>query len=231
MRVETLGANFDAGADAFVDTAAAMTCLDLVVTCDTSVAHLAGALAVPVWVALKSDAEWRWLTERADSPWYPTMRLFRQMRRGVWSDAFEAMAAELALLAKRRAAPCMVSTQCSLGELIDKITILRIKAARIGDPEKLANVRRELKLLERLGRDDGASGAPIDLLTDQLALVNGRLWTIEDALRTCEREGDFGPRFVALARSVYCENDTRAAIKRAINMLASSALVEEKSYA
>jgi hypothetical protein len=83
MRVETLGAGFDAGADAFVDTAAAMTCLDLIVTCDTSIAHLAGALAVPVWVALKSDAEWRWLTERSDSPWYPTMRMFRQSRRGV----------------------------------------------------------------------------------------------------------------------------------------------------
>ena len=64
MQVETLGADFDAGADAFVDTAAAMACLDLVVTCDTSIAHLAGALAVPVWVALKSDAEWRWLTGR-----------------------------------------------------------------------------------------------------------------------------------------------------------------------
>jgi hypothetical protein len=83
MRVETLGADCDAGADAFVDTAAAMTCLDLVVTCDTSIAHLAGALALPVWVALKIDAEWRWLTERTDSPWYPTMRLFRQARRGV----------------------------------------------------------------------------------------------------------------------------------------------------
>ena len=98
MRVETLGADFDAGADAFVDTAAAMTCLDLVVTCDTSIAHLAGALAVPVWVALKSDAEWRWLTGRADSPWYPTMRLFRQSRRGVWRDVFDAMARELAEL-------------------------------------------------------------------------------------------------------------------------------------
>src|SRR6202020_2923773 len=91
LRVETLGTDFDAGADAFVDTAAAMTCLDLIITCDTSIAHLAGALAVPVWVALKSDAEWRWMTERADSPWYPTMRLFRQTRRGVWADVFEAM--------------------------------------------------------------------------------------------------------------------------------------------
>jgi len=231
MKVETLGADFDAGADAFVDTAAAMTCLDLVVTCDTSIAHLAGALALPVWVALKSDAEWRWLTRRADSPWYPTMRLFRQSRRGVWRDVFESMARELAKLSERRAAPRMIATPCSLGELLDKITILRIKAERIGEADKLANIRRELALLERLAQEDGASGPPIDLLTDKLAAVNARLWSIEDAIRTCEREGDFGPRFVALARSVYCENDTRAAIKRAINTLANSALVEEKSYA
>jgi tetratricopeptide (TPR) repeat protein len=230
LRVETLGANFDAGPDAFVDTAAAMTCLDLVVTCDTSVAHLAGALAVPVWVALKSDAEWRWLIGRADSPWYPTMRLFRQTRRGVWSDVFEAMAGELVPLAERRTIPRMVSTPSSLGELIDKMTILRIKAERISEPEKLANVHRELNLLERSAHEDGVSGPSIDLLTDQLAAVNGRLWTIEDALRACEHDGDFGPRFVTLARSVYCENDTRAAIKRALNTLAGSALVEEKSY-
>jgi tetratricopeptide (TPR) repeat protein len=231
MHVETLGADFDAGADAFVDTAAAMACLDLVVTCDTSIAHLAGALAIPVWVALKSDAEWRWLTERADSPWYPTMRLFRQSQRAIWSDVFEAMARELSVLAERRAAPRVVSTPCSLGELIDKITILRIKAERIRGPEKLANVHRELTLLERLADEDGACEASIDALADQLAAINARLWTIEEAIRRCEREGDFGPRFVALARSVYCENDTRAAIKRAINTLVSSALAEEKSYA
>jgi hypothetical protein len=171
------------------------------------------------------------MTERSDSPWYPTMRLFRQARRSVWSDVFEAMASELTRLAERRAAPCIVSTPCSLGELIDKVTILRIKTERIGEPDKLANVGRELNLLERLAREHGACEPPIDLMTDQLAAVNERLWTIEDALRACEREGDFGPRFVALARSVYCENDTRAAIKRAINTLASSALVEEKSYA
>ena len=125
----------------------------------------------------------------------------------------------------------LIQVPVSFGELIDKITILRIKVERIGEPEKLANVRRELNLLERSAQEDGASVPPIDLLTDQLTLVNERLWTIEDALRSCEREGDFGPRFVALARSVYCENDTRSAIKRAINTLASSALFEEKSYA
>jgi len=231
IRIETLGADFDAGSDAFVDTAAVMTCLNLVVTCDTSIAHLAGALAIPVWVALKSNAEWRWMSERADSPWYPTMRLFRQSRRGVWRDVFEAMALEVGPLAARCAAPAMISTPCSLGELVDKITILRIKAERIPDEEKLANVRRELALLERLAHERCPSGPPIDLLTNKLAAVNARLWNIEDAIRACERNGDFGPRFVALARSVYGENDARAALKRAINTLANSALVEEKSYA
>ena len=70
--------SFDAGGDAFVDTAAAMASLDLVVSCDTSVAHLAGALARPAWIALKFDAEWRWMRGRNNSPWYPTVRLFRQ---------------------------------------------------------------------------------------------------------------------------------------------------------
>ena len=231
MRVETLGPDFDAGPDAFVDAAAAMAHLDLVVTCDTSIAHLAGALAAPVWVALKSDAEWRWLTGRADSPWYPTMRLFRQSRRGVWGDVFDAMAREVAALASRRAAPRMVSTPCSLGELIDKITILRIKAERIADADKLGNVRRELALLEALAKEEGLVGAALESLVDELAAANTRLWDVEDAVRVCERDKDFGPRFVALARSIYAINDERAALKRALNRLFSSALVEEKSYA
>ena len=69
---------------AFVDTAAIMQNLDLVITSDTSIAHLAGALGVPVWVVLPHAAEWRWLRQRPDSPWYPTMRLFRQLGRGDW---------------------------------------------------------------------------------------------------------------------------------------------------
>jgi tetratricopeptide (TPR) repeat protein len=90
MIVETLG-DFDSG-DAFVDTAAVMCELDLIVTCDTSIPHLAGALARPVWMATKWAAEWRWLMERDDSPWYPTMRLFRQKTPGGWSGVFEEIA-------------------------------------------------------------------------------------------------------------------------------------------
>ncbi len=103
FKVETLGADFDSGPDAFVDTAAAMANLDLIVTVDTSIAHLAGALGRPVWVALKQVPEWRWMLEREDSPWYPSMRLFRQQTRGDWSDVFNRMAREAPAMRERTA--------------------------------------------------------------------------------------------------------------------------------
>ena len=81
-----------------MDTAAAMKALDLIITSDSAVAHLAGALGVAVWVALPWIPDWRWLLDRQDSPWYPTMRLFRQTRAGDWGEVFARMAAELASL-------------------------------------------------------------------------------------------------------------------------------------
>jgi hypothetical protein len=88
--------DFDTQRGAFVDTAAIMMNLDLVITSDTSVAHLAGALGVPVWVALPFAPDWRWLLDRSDSPWYPTMRLFRQKSIGDWAGVFEEIRAALA---------------------------------------------------------------------------------------------------------------------------------------
>ncbi len=98
LRIETLGPDFDAGGDAFIDTAAAMPCLDLIVTSDTSIAHLAGALGRPVWVVLKSVPDWRWLLGRPASPWYPSMTLYRQSARGDWQGVFERVASDAAKL-------------------------------------------------------------------------------------------------------------------------------------
>lgn len=95
MAVEELGDAFDAGGDAFLDSAAVIDCLDLVITCDTSVAHLAGALARPTWVLLKKVPEWRWFLDREDSPWYPRTRLFRQTGNGDWGGVFARVAAAL----------------------------------------------------------------------------------------------------------------------------------------
>jgi tetratricopeptide (TPR) repeat protein len=231
MRVETLGDDFDSGPDGFVDTAAAMAALDLVVTCDTSVAHLAGALARPTWVALKQDAEWRWLRDRDDSPWYPTMRLFRQTQRGVWGDVFDAMAAELKLLVPTAGDGRTIDIPGAVGELIDKIAILRIKERRIDAADKVANVRRELALLTAKLEDAGIDRDALSPLEAELATVNEELWDVEDEIRLCEKAGDFGERFIALARAVYVTNDRRAAIKREINRCCNSAIVEEKHYA
>jgi ADP-heptose:LPS heptosyltransferase len=103
MTVETLGDDFDSGPDAFMDTAAAMSNLDLIITADTSIAHLAGALERPAWVVLKYVPDWRWLLDRDDSPWYPTLRLFRQDSDGDWKSAIAKMERELrALLGEKR---------------------------------------------------------------------------------------------------------------------------------
>jgi hypothetical protein len=117
----------------------------------------------------------------------------------------------------------------SPGELIDKITILRIKSKRMTDATKLANVRHELELLEKTWKD--AIGS-IDLAAEERALeeVNQRLWVIEDDIRDKEGARAFDARFIELARAVYIENDERAAIKKRINTRLGSKIVEEKSY-
>jgi hypothetical protein len=121
----------------------------------------------------------------------------------------------------------------SVGELIDKITILEIKLIRIADPVKQQNISRELKALMAVV-ERHQLGYPQGVLAEfgqQLSSVNQLLWQIEDDIRESERHADFGARFVELARAVYHRNDERAAIKRQINDLCGSELVEEKSYA
>ena len=117
----------------------------------------------------------------------------------------------------------------SPGELLDKITILRIKSARMSDATKVTNVRLELSLLEKTWREAVGS---TDVAAEEQALqaVNERLWVIEDDIRDKERAQAFDARFIELARAVYIENDERAAIKKRINVKLGSRIVEEKSY-
>lgn len=123
----------------------------------------------------------------------------------------------------------MIEVPVSWGELVDKITILQIKSDRMSDKKKLANVRKELALLNQK-LDRNAEHSEITRLTGDLYAVNASLWDIEDKIRECENAGDFGETFVSLARSVYITNDKRSDIKREINMVLGSGLVEEKSY-
>ena len=125
----------------------------------------------------------------------------------------------------------MITISTSAGELIDKITILEIKAERIADPARLSHVRTELGALRATRNATWPQPIPaLDALTASLKQVNQALWDIEDEIRGCERRQDFGARFIELARAVYRTNDQRAALKNQINTLLDSALVEVKSY-
>jgi hypothetical protein len=120
--------------------------------------------------------------------------------------------------------------EVSPGELIDKMTILEIKLAHLASPDQLANVRREYDLVKQTFSECVESTPALADLIGELKAANLALWKIEDAIRDHERNKDFGEAFVQLARSVYRTNDQRSAIKRRINRLLDSSLVEEKSY-
>lgn len=407
FEVHDLGRRLDEEAGPFMDTAAVMKNLDLVITSDTAIPHLAGALGVPVWMATPFSPDWRWLREREDCPWYPTMRLFREPALGSWDVVFRRIADELnkclaephhkaarprmqaetsdyrhglALLKQGRLAEAVrfleqvVATQpahaealhnlgvararqgnleqavarfqqvlellpdspeahgnlglaylrleqlskardhlreavrllpgsaqthnhlgvvlakmgrdmearaayeealrirpdfaaaisnlallssvphsrsaaleplsnpvansapaimvrVSPGELIDKITILEIKSERLTEAMKLRNVRTELTELHAARDRIVAPNGELGRLSTELKAINESLWKIEDDIRICERNQDFGAAFTRLARSVYQHNDRRAGLKREINLLLGSQLVEEKSYA
>jgi hypothetical protein len=123
-----------------------------------------------------------------------------------------------------------LNVQTSPGEFLDKLTILEIKAERIADPAKLANVRRELDALRATWAASPLAGRDVARLVAELKAVNVMLWEIEDHIRRHEAEQSFGGGFVELARSVYRTNDRRAALKRELNLALGSDLLEEKSY-
>jgi Family of unknown function (DUF6165) len=131
---------------------------------------------------------------------------------------------------KREAGGMSLLVPISVGELLDKISILEIKTAAIGDEAKRANVQHELAALDAVRRLEVVPLPELDVLYSELQDVNRRLWDVEDSIREHEHNRQFDDRFIELARSVYRENDRRAALKRRINELTGSEIVEEKSY-
>jgi hypothetical protein len=223
---------------AFTDTAAILCNLDLLITSDSAVAHLAGALGVPVWIALPKSADWRWLEEREDCPWYPTMRLFRQAELGNWDALFERIAGELkavvdgdrSRLLPKGKTPLEIQAPIGAGELLDRITILEIKCRRASREPLRRVAQSELEQLAAVRDRAIRMTTGIELLFAELRTVNERLWDAEDHIRSCELQHDFGPRFVELARTIYLTNDSRSAIKQRINAILGSSVRDVKDY-
>lgn len=123
-----------------------------------------------------------------------------------------------------------IRVELPVGELLDKISILQIKAERIVDPSKLENINKELDVLMSLWKDSAYSNNNLESETNELKAINEELWAIEDKIRDKERNRVFDKGFIELARAVYITNDKRADIKRIINSKTGSELIEEKSY-
>lgn len=228
LSIPDLGSHLDESGGAFQETAAVMKALDLVITCDSALAHLAGALGVRVWVPLSTPADWRWLHDVEDSLWYPSMRLFRQPALGKWAPVFDRVCEEVVKM--REVIFPTIRLEVAPGELLDKLTILQIKSERMCDPKKLRNVRAELAAVEKTRHETIREQAGLSELVQELKETNEHLWDIENEIRTCEIKQDFGAEFIRLARSVYQTNDRRGHIKRQINEHMGARFLEEKEY-
>jgi tetratricopeptide (TPR) repeat protein len=210
-----LGHRLDEDTRAFVDTAAVLSNLDLVISSDTSMVHLAGALGRPVWVAMVHPSEWHWLRDRTDSPWYPTLRLFRQEKSGEWGPVFRRMAAELRQKVSEAGwSPLHVPVPTAPGELVDRVVSLQLRkdhgTGRAAEME-LAALSAEYAEVQARG---GVAG-----LAAELRAVHESLGDIEEGMRDCERKQDFGSRFIDLARSLRRCSEEREALKQKITAM------------
>jgi hypothetical protein len=229
VKVEILGGDFNSGPDAFVDTAAVIANLDLIISCDTSIPHLAGALGRRTWIALKQVPDWRWMLEREDSPWYPTVRLFRQPERGDWNSVFKKIEQELrSLLAPH--APAASSTarvpirsgpniQVSWGDLFDRISLLEGELTRPPSPTITGRLHRELAALCAATGHIELERPEIATLKAELRIVNETLGRLDIALRAKTDANVLDRELIELARSIQLYKDRRMSLKRAIDRL------------
>jgi hypothetical protein len=159
--------------------------------------------------------------------------LFLHVEYNRLCELYDSVTARTAILEKaveKKTVNEGILVEIAPGELIDKITILEIKLEKISDPAKLANIRHEYEILTAVFRSHLTETSQVATLTRDLKDTNLQIWRIEDDIRDHERDGNFGENFVKLARSVYRTNDKRAELKRRINDLMNSKIVEEKSY-
>ncbi|MDR3633358.1 MAG: tetratricopeptide repeat-containing glycosyltransferase family protein [Isosphaeraceae bacterium] len=215
--VEELRAPYDDVAGAFMDAAAVIMNLDLVITSDTALAHLAGGLGATTWMPLSWSADWRWMEHRTDTPWYPTMRLFRQLDPGDWESVFERMATELRALVPTQRLGRSIPVTITAGELVDRLLGLELRSE---DGKEQSDINRELHELRTTYERFIGSSTEIEGLAGEMKALLITLRETERQVRACVQEGDFGARFMALSRISLQQNERRDLLKRSIDNLA-----------
>lgn len=216
--VNDLGPRIDEANGPFMDTAAVLKNLDLFVTSDTAVAHLAGALGVPVWVPLGAAPGWQWMMGREDSPWYPSMRLYRQAKLGDWFPVFERIARDLAQQVPLAVRARYLEVPISPGELAERIAVLASEVGPACDPSRSQPARdTELERLRDLHRETFATSPELVTLTDEMMSLVPTLHAEEARLRAFEGEGEFGSSFVEAARRVSAARARIGELRRQID--------------
>ncbi len=208
--ITDLGERLDRSSGAFEDTAAVLAHLDLVITCDTALAHLAGGLGVPTWVVLPTVPDWRWFLGRDESPWYPNVRLFRQTREKSWDEPFQRLAEAVRQSVAAATGGRSIAIAITPGELLDRIARLEVESDEAAPSPELADLRATR---DRVLRScDG-----IAEWTELLRAAHATPHTIRADLDRCEPQGDTGPAFVKLVRLFLQTADRRDQLRREIN--------------
>jgi Flp pilus assembly protein TadD len=221
IAIHDLGERLDRSSGAFEDTAAVLAHLDLVITCDTALAHLAGGLGVPTWVVLPTVPDWRWFLGRDDSPWYPSVRLFRQTREKSWDEPFQRVAKALRRAVAAASGGRSIAIEITPGELLDRIARLEAASAQ-GEPSpELADLRATRDRALR-------SCAGIAEWSEQLRTAHSMLRMIRADLERCEPHGETSPQFVQLVRLFLQTTDRLAQLRSEFNeRLAGGGLMED----
>lgn len=213
-----------------IDPTGLLHYLDLIITCDRNIAHLAAALGKPTWVLMPQDFSCPCLVKEDGSPIYPSLRIMRAATNFSWQKIMDAVVCALQILVCKPKEPGHVYTEISVGELLDKITILELKEEKIKDPKKVEHVRKELNILMTVRDENIQSSHKLNILTDKLRAINLKLWDLSDKIRAKEAKQEFDKDFTFLARSIYFAQDERAEIRTEINFQFDSPIIEVKQY-
>ena len=210
----------------FVDTIAIMSNIDILLSIDTVTVHLAGVLGIKTYLLLGKYSDWRWFDEDTPNVWYSNVKNIRMKANQNWKDVISVCRENILNLNTKFIKPPIPKIPVSIGELFDKYTILKIKTQRIKNPCKLKIVKNEHSLLKKYTNNYNIDNELVTNLED----INNELWEIEDKIREKEAKKEFDEEFVQIARSVYIKNDLRAKIKKQINDISGSDIIEVKNY-
>jgi tetratricopeptide (TPR) repeat protein len=203
----------------FLETAAVIANLHLVISVDTAVAHLAGALAAPVWVALPFACDWRWLRDGEETSWYPTMRLFRQKSPGGWSDVFQRMAEALEREREKLSSRQPLAAEPSPGEILDRIGALEVCRQRIAERLEGEAIDRDLSRCRAAGARIVNEPAELVALAGEFRTIHEAIWNATEAMHRAQRSPDSGLSLNELARKVATLSQQRDDLKHRVDAL------------